>query len=93
MPNPGVVDEDIEASQRLLDLLGCREDGGLVGHIELDGLGCTPDRPSRGHARVQVSRADEDLEALRRQFPGDLVTDALGCACDECDGSAVHGCS
>ena len=96
--DPGVVDEDVERAEALLDLVEERGEAGAVGDVEGEAdASRRRARPRRPRPRAGVEVADRDDDPLARERTGERLTDAAGAARDDGDlaaqraGSLGHG--
>ena len=89
--DPGVVDEHVDAAERIDRAVEERGDCCRVAHVGLDGDRLPTGRLDLGRERVRRFGAagivDDDGQAVSRQPLGDGRADALGRTCD--DGAAL----
>src|SRR6185437_14689915 len=82
----GVVDEDVEPAETLLDLPNRGLDRGGVADVAFEGGGAVRRKRSRdGLPCVQCDISDDGVPALRREAAAGRLTDSASASRDESD--------
>src|ERR1700685_1470382 len=90
----GVVDQNVEAAESLVDVCGERLDGAEMHHIADDGFGLTAsfdDRVGSGFEWTAGAPGKHDGCAHAGDFGGDRGSDAAPGSRDECDPAGQAG--
>lgn len=75
--NRGILDEQVEPAELGADAFGGSSYRGVVSHVELYGCRAGADPGGGGLSLREIARADEDGDAVRNEFFGDLQADTL----------------
>ena len=78
----GVVDEDVGASEFLLDALSRCDDGIPVRNVSLDGNGTVAQFIGKRGDALKAAAQECDPISLRNKISGDGLADSGGCAGD-----------
>jgi hypothetical protein len=88
--NRGIVDQDVETSELVMDAIGCRINGNLIRHVELNCKGTRSNLRGCGLTTFGISRPDEHRKAVCHKFLGDLKADSLAGSGNEGNRFLLH---